>query len=65
MLSAHRLMELYAEQQGWNLDSQLKLALEYIQCIGSNVLFAQFLREQAEFENLEAEAWRCEKGIQS
>ncbi len=46
------LLHEAAEKQGWNTDSQLDLALEYIQNQGANDAFRDFLQYAIEDESV-------------
>jgi hypothetical protein len=57
-MAAQQIMDEWAAQQGWNVDSQLALALEYIDRQGDDAAFADFLAQAAEQEN----SWSASRG---
>lgn len=51
MKSAYEVLDEIGDQQGWNDQSKLALALEYIENQKANDAWADFLRQQADLEN--------------
>ena len=45
-LSAGDVMHVVSQEQGWNTDTQLELALEYIDNQQANSAFEEFLRDK-------------------
>lgn len=52
-MDATQTLEAYAQRQGWNDDTKLQLALEYIQNQGDTEAFDDFLTQRAAAEEAE------------
>lgn len=51
MSEAEQILDFYASRQGWNQQSQMDLALRYIENQGSNGAWRDFLQDCADVEN--------------